>query len=130
MKVMTTDPIADLLTRIRNAQMAKHTKCVIPYSKMKESIVEILKKHNYIVSFSVKGESIDKAIMVRLEEKPYRNVFKRISTPGQRIYRATGDIRSVQNGLGIAVYSTSKGVMDNLEARKLHVGGELLCEIW
>jgi small subunit ribosomal protein S8 len=130
MKVMTTDPIADLLTRIRNAQMAKHTKCVIPYSKMKESIVAILKNHNYIQNFSLQGETIEKTITVVLQEKPYRNVFKRISTPGQRIYRSNGEVRPVQSGLGIAIYSTSKGVIDNLEAKKLHVGGELLCEIW
>lgn len=128
---MVTDPIADLLTRIRNAEMAGHNSCPIPYSKMKESILLILKKHEYISSFKIEGAGIEKLIQVDLNpSETIRRTYRRVSKPGQRIYKSVGDIRPVQNGLGIAVYSTSKGIMDNMDARRQKVGGELLCEIW
>ena len=127
---MVTDPIADLLTRIRNAEMASHSECIIPYSKIKESIVSILKKHQYILDFSVKGDGVDKAIYVSLREGYVSTQYKRISRPGQRIYRGHSDVRPVNSGLGIAIYSTSYGIMDNVQARKQKVGGELLCEVW
>ena len=130
MKSMTTDPIADLLTRLRNAEMASHDSCEIPYSKMKESILNILKKHLYIEDFEVSGEGVDKKIDVKLKTDKARTSYRRMSKPGQRIYVSVNKIRPVQNGLGIAILSTSKGVLDNIDAKKEKVGGELLCEVW
>ena len=130
MKSMTTDPIADLLTRLRNAELVSHSECVIPYSTIKESILNILKKHSYIKGFSVKGEGVDKRLEASLIENSVKTTYIRVSKPGQRIYKQSSEIRSVQSGLGIAIYSTSKGLMDNIEARRSNVGGEILCEVW
>jgi len=131
MKVMVTDPVADLLTRIRNAEMARHSECIIPYSKMKESIVSILESHGYINGFEVKGEIIEKVIIAKLVlERSYKVSYKRVSKPGQRIYKKYTEIKPIQNGLGIAIYSTSRGVVDDITAKKNKIGGEVLCEVW
>lgn len=126
-----TDPIADLLTRIRNAEMASHEACTMPHSIMKESILVLLKKHKYIESFKVEEKDGKKNINVKLVlKKAIKTSYKRISKPGQRIYKQASEIKRVRSGLGIGIYSTPKGVIDNYMAHKENVGGELLCEIW
>ena len=127
---MVTDPIADLLTRIRNAVKAKHSKTVVAYSKLKVAILEVLKQHKYIEDYKViKVGSFDQ-IEIVLNEVHEALHLKRISKPGQRIYMKKGDLKPVLNGYGIGVISTPKGVMTTSDARKSGLGGELLCEVW
>ncbi len=126
---MLTDPIADMLTRIRNAHMALHKEVVVPKSKMKLRIAEILKEEGYIEGF----EELDRDIKIKLkyvDGKPAIQGLKRISKPGRRIYVGVKEIPRVQNGLGICIVSTSRGVLEGEEAKRLNVGGELICEIW
>lgn len=127
---MVTDPIADLLTRIRNAVKAKHSKTVVAYSKLKIAILEVLKKNKYIDDFKVIKVGNFDQIEIILNTTFEQMHLKRISKPGQRIYMKKGDLRPVLNGYGIGVISTPKGVMTTSEARKTGLGGELLCEIW
>lgn len=126
---MHTDPIADLLTRIRNAHMRGRTTVVMPYSKMKEEIVKILKANKFIVDFAEKKETAFKELIVTLKEDKVDFALKRVSTPGQRIYIKASEIKKVKNGLGIGIISTSQGVMTTKEAREKGLGGELMCEI-
>jgi len=131
---MVTDPIADLLTRIRNALTAKHDGCIVPYSKMKESIVQILKDEGYISSFEIVETGGCKNINIvfkygRKFERVITNL-KRISKPGLRVYCGVDDLPRVLDGLGLAIISTSKGVMSDRNARKSKVGGEVLCYVW
>ncbi len=126
---MHTDPIADLLTRIRNAHMRGRTTVVMPYSKMKEEIVKILKANKFIVDFAEKKETSFKELIVTLKEDKVDFALKRVSTPGQRIYIKASEIKKVKNGLGIGIISTSQGVMTTKEAREKGLGGELMCEI-
>jgi small subunit ribosomal protein S8 len=130
-----TDPIADMLTRIRNANMAKHDSVEIPASKMKLSIAEILLKEGYIKSYEVVGEGVHKNIVVTLKYGADKNEkviagLKRISKPGLRVYSSAENMPKVLGGLGIAIVSTNKGVITDKEARKLNVGGEVLAFIW
>lgn len=128
---MNTDPIADLLTRIRNASRAHHEKVFLPHSKLKENILEVMKKYKFIENFSVEEEVKKfKTITIFLKEGNSDIALKRISCPGQRIYIKKTDLRNIKSGLGIQILSTSKGVMTNVEARKQNIGGELLCEIY
>lgn len=127
---MVTDPIADLLTRIRNAVKAKHSKTVVSYSKLKIAILEVLKKNKYIDDFKVIKVGNFDQIEIALNTTYTEMHLKRISKPGQRIYMKKGDLKPVLNGYGIGVISTPKGVMTTIEARKTGLGGELLCEIW
>ncbi len=128
-----TDPISDFLTRIRNAAKAKKPKVDIPSSKMKKSLAEILKNQNYIENFELIEDNKQNILRVQLK---YRNGvsaisgLKRISTPGLRVYKDSIDLPRVLNGLGIAVVSTSKGLLTDKEARKKSVGGEVVCYIW
>lgn len=129
-----TDPIADMLTRIRNANSAYHEKVEMPFSRMKLSIAEILEKEGYIKGFEVvKGDSYD-TLNMSLKYGPNReqliNGIKRISKPGLRIYTKQEDIPKVLGGLGIAIISTSKGVLTDREAREMDVGGEVLAFVW
>ena len=127
---MITDPIADLLTRIRNAVKAKHEKTSTPYSKLKAAILDVLKKNHYIQDYKmVKGSSYNE-IEIKLNPEFSSLHMKRVSKPGQRIYLKRGQIKPVLNGYGIGVISTPKGVMTTEDALKSGVGGELLCEIW
>lgn len=132
--MVVTDPIADMLTRIRNALIAKHDEVVIPFSNMKLAIAKILLNEGYIKSYEVKEDGIIKNIVVTLKYGPNRQKvitgLKRISKPGLRIYARKDNIPKVLNGLGIAILSTSKGVMTDREARKAAVGGEVLAYIW
>ena len=130
-----TDPIADMLTRIRNANMAKHDSVEIPASKMKLSMAEILLNEGYIKSYEVVGEGVHKNIVVNLKYGADKNEkviagLKRISKPGLRVYASAENMPKVLGGLGIAIVSTNKGVITDKEARKLNVGGEVLAFIW
>ena len=130
----TTDPIADMLTRIRNANSSKHKTVDIPASKMKLSIADILFKEGYIKSFEEISNDVQGTIRVTLkyDEKGNRVIagIKRISKPGLRIYASKEDLPQVLNGLGIAIVSTSKGIMTDKEARKIGLGGEVLAYVW
>lgn len=124
-----TDPVSDMLTRIRNAHQAYHKTVSIPVSKMKASLAEILKSEGFITDFQVTEKSID-IVLKYMDGKPLIAGLKRISTPGRRVYVGRDDIPRVQNGLGICILSTSKGVLTGETAHDENVGGELLCEIW
>jgi len=130
-----TDPIADMLTRIRNANAAKHDTVDIPASKMKVAIADILLKEGYIKRYDVVADGNFKTIRVTLKYGADKNEkvisgLKRISKPGLRVYANTADIPKVLGGLGIAIISTSNGVITDKEARKQSVGGEVLCFVW
>mgnify|MGYP001027086472 CR=1 FL=1 len=126
---MMTDPIADMLTRIRNAHLALHKEVSVPRSKMKEAIAAILKQEGYVEDVAVEDRSI--TIQLKYHQgKPAILGLKRMSKPGRRVYVNFRGIPRVQNGLGICILSTSHGVLDGLSAQEAKVGGELLCEIW
>ena len=130
----TTDPIADMLTRIRNANSAKHKTVDVPSSKMKTAIAEILFKEGYIKSFELINNETQGIIRITLkyDEKGVRVIdgIKRISKPGLRVYAGKEELPRVLNGLGIAIISTSKGLMTDKEAREAGIGGEVLAYIW
>jgi small subunit ribosomal protein S8 len=123
------DPIADMLTRIRNAHSALHRTVDVPTSRSKASLVEILKEEGYIIGFEVKERELQIQLKY-MDGKPIISGLKRVSKPGRRVYVGSYDIPMVQNGLGICILSTSKGIMEGSKAREANVGGELLCEIW
>lgn len=130
--MMVTDPIADMLTRIRNAVGAKHETVDIPASKEKVKIAEILKKEGYIQDYAVGGEPF-KTITITLKYSKTGRVIsgiKRVSKPGLRVYVGAEEMPRVLNGLGISIVSTSKGIMTGDEAKKAHVGGEVLAYVW
>jgi small subunit ribosomal protein S8 len=127
-----TDPISDMLARIRNANLALLPGVEMPHSKIKESIASILKKEGYINDFAVEGK-IPKTIKVKLKYQGKKSIIeglKRVSSPGLRRYVGSTDIPRVRGGMGVAVLSTSEGVMTGVQARKKNIGGELLCYIW
>ena len=128
-----TDPIADLLTRIRNANQMKHETVDIPASKLKKELLEVLKKEGYIGNVAVVKGDVQDTLRVTLKYLNTERVIKglkRISKPGLRVYAKTNEIPKVLNGLGIAVISTSKGLITDREARKLKIGGEILAYVW
>jgi small subunit ribosomal protein S8 len=129
-----TDPIADMLTRIRNANQNKSAEVLIPASKIKLDILNVLKNEGYIneVEFVEDGKQGSIKVTLKYTEKKERVIkgIKRISKPGLRVYASVTDMPKVLNGLGIAVVSTSKGVMTDREARKEHLGGEVLAYVW
>lgn len=131
---MVTDPIGDMLIRIKNALQARHKIVVVPASKMKLEIARILKQEGYIEDYKYMEEKPQGKIEIILkydeQKRPVIAGVKRISKPGRRIYRGYKDLLKVLDGLGIAIVSTSKGIMTDHEARRLRVGGEVLCEIW
>jgi len=127
-----TDPIADMLTRIRNANQALIPEIEMGHSKMKESIARILKKEGYVNDFSVEGKTLKK-LKLKLKYQGRKGIIeglRRVSSPGLRRYVAATEIPRVLGGMGVAIVSTPRGVMTGLEARKANVGGELLCFIW
>ena len=126
---MLTDPIADMLTRIRNAHLALHKEVNVPRSKMKESLAAILKQEGYVEDVAVADSTITITLKY-LKGKPVISGLKRVSTPGRRVYVNSRQIPKVQNGLGICILSTSSGVLDGMTAHEKKVGDELLCEIW
>ena len=128
-----TDTIADMLTRIRNANAAKHATVAVPFSRIKESIANILKNEGYIVDYEIKEEETKKDIVVTLKFVDGEEVVKglrRISKPGRRVYSSVDNLPKVLGGLGIAIVSTPKGVLTDKECRKHSVGGEVLCYVW
>jgi len=128
------DPIGDMLTRIRNGQMRSLNKISIPFSVFRSKILEVLKKEGYIINFSIdKGENNKKLLLVDLkyyEGQPVIREIKRISKPGRRVYSRATSIPRVHNGLGLAILSTSKGVMSDSEAMKNNLGGEIICRVF
>ena len=129
-----TDPVADMLTRIRNANTANHESVDIPASKMKKSIAEILLAEGFIKGFEVIDDNKQGIIKVEMKygdnKEKVINGIKKISKPGLKVYAKANDIPRVLGGLGIAIISTSKGVISDKEARKLGVGGEVICYVW
>ena len=127
-----TDPIADMLTRIRNAQKARKEFVVLPASRLKLSIANVLKQEGYVDSVEAEGEGISRSIKIGLRyhrSAPVIEKIQRVSRPGLRIYKSVSDLPKVQGGLGIAIISTSGGVMTDREARAQGRGGEVLCII-
>ena len=127
---MHTDPIADLLTRIRNAYRAGREVVNIDHSKLKEEIVKNLVQTKWLKKYDIKGEGISKSLEIILQNEQIPMEIKRLSKPGRRIYLKNTDIKPVLNGFGIALISTSKGIMTNKKAKKEKLGGELICEIY
>ena len=128
-----TDPIADMLTRIRNANQQRHEEVMIPASKLKVQLAEILKNEGFIKGYKVEGEGPIKNIVITLKYRGNERVItdlKRISKPGLRVYAKVNEIPKVLNGLGIVVLSTSQGLMTDKEARAKQIGGEVLAYIW
>ncbi len=127
-----SDPIADMLTRIRNGQMAGHAKVEMPSSKLKASLAKLLADEGYIESFAVteqEGKSFLSVDLKYYQGKPVIEMLKRVSRPGLRVYKNKDELPKVIGGLGVAVVSTSKGIMSDREARKLGVGGEIVCYV-
>ncbi len=131
---MTSDPIADMLTRVRNAIAARHPKVDVPASKLKTEIARILKEEGYIANFKVAEEGVKKVIKIYLkyasDNSPVVTGIQRISRPGCRTYVGKSQIPRVQGGLGISILTTPAGVMTGRTAHKQGVGGELLCRVW
>ena len=129
-----TDPIADMLTRIRNAVQARHPVVEMPSSTMKVAIAEVLRDEGYIKGFSVQGDPPKKKLRLELsytgKQEPVVTGLRRVSKPGLRVYTGAGEIPRVYGGLGVAILSTSRGVMSGSQARKMRVGGEVLCHVW
>ena len=129
-----TDPVADMLTRIRNANSAKHETVDVPASNLKKAIAQILLDEGYIKSFTVEDNGNQGIIHITLKylakKEQVISGLKRVSKPGLRIYAGAGEIPYVLKGLGIAIISTSKGVMTDKKARELHIGGEVLAFVW
>lgn len=128
------DPIADFLTRIRNAHMAKHDTVVMPHSKMKREVARILKQEGYITDFSERGSGAEATLTVVLKYGPDGDRaitgLRRMSRPGRRVYRKQTNIPRVLDGLGVAILSTSRGILTDHEARRQGVGGEVLCFVY
>jgi small subunit ribosomal protein S8 len=132
---MQTDPIADFLTRIRNAARAKHQRVDVPASKLKTEIARILKEEGYISTYKLVEENkVRKTLRVFLKYTPDRRSvitgLRRISRPGSRAYTGAAEIRPVVGGLGISILTTPRGLMSGRAARKARLGGEILCEVW
>jgi small subunit ribosomal protein S8 len=127
-----TDPISDMLTRIRNAQVALLTAVEIPHSRIKEGIAAILKREGYIVDFGAEGKPI-RTLTLKLKYEGKKGVIeglRRVSKPGLRHYVGSTEVPRVRGGMGVAILSTSQGVMTAVQARKNRVGGEVLCYVW
>lgn len=132
---MLTDPIGDMLARIRNAQMARHKQVRVPYSKLKFRIAEILKDQGFVKDVWVEGEKpSEKAIVIELkytpDGEPVIRELRRVSKPGRRVYAGVDKLPRVRKGLGIAIISTPKGIMTDKQARKERVGGEIICTVF
>ena len=130
----STDPIADMLSAVRNALRARHPKVDVPASRVKAEIVRVLKEEGYLAAYKMLEEDKKKKLRLYLkygaEKQSVITDLKRISTPGRRVYRGRGAIRPVLGGLGICIVTTPRGIMTGAAARKAGVGGEVLCEVW
>lgn len=132
------DPIADMLTRIRNAQKARHNEVAMPFSKLKMSIAKILEQRNFVDSVKKEGDANKQILKIALkyetvsntEKSPAIREIKRVSRQGQRIYVRKNGIGRIKNGYGISIISTSRGIMTGDEAKKMGLGGEVICELW
>lgn len=130
---MMTDPIADMLTRIRNAASAKHKRVDMPVSKVKTEIARILKDSHFIQDYKVLDDGAHGVLRLYLkyfQEKPVIRNVQRVSRPGRRIYAGAEELRPVRNGMGIAIVSTSRGIMTDRQARAAQVGGEVMAKVW
>jgi small subunit ribosomal protein S8 len=129
-----TDPIADLLTRIRNGQLARHEKVTLPWSRMKEAVARALAGEGYVREIVVGGEATKRTLTVLLayteSGEPVISGVRRVSKPGLRVYSSVRNIPSVRNGYGISVLSTPAGLLADREARRRNIGGEVVCEVW
>jgi len=130
-----TDPISDLLTRIRNAHLAKHDRLDVPVSRLKLEVCRLLKEEGFIRNYrEIESEGPTNSVRIFLrysgQGEPAINNVKRISKPGRRVYRRAGEIQPVRNGLGVGIVSTSQGLLTDIQARERKVGGEILCELW
>jgi small subunit ribosomal protein S8 len=131
---MVTDPMADMLTRIRNASLVRHRRVSVPYSKLKEAVAKILVDEGFISGYSVTDEAPQPNLVMGMKYtgkgNPVITGLERVSKPGRRIYLGYRDIPWVRSGLGVAIVSTPKGVMTGRQARREQVGGEILCNVW
>jgi len=131
---MTTDPVSDMLTRIRNAIQARHPKVDVPGSRLKLEIARILKEEGFIANFKVAEEGVRKIIKIYLKytpaNQPVISTIQRVSRPGCRVYVGNDDIPRVLGGMGINILTTPRGVMTGRDARKEGIGGEVLCQVW
>ena len=130
---MNTDPVADMLTRIRNANQAKHSSVSLPSSKLKVELAKLLKSEGYIDEYAVKEVGKFKILEIQLkyhQNTPVIRNLRRISKPGLRIYTKSKNVPKVYGGLGISIVSTSKGLLTDRKAKKENVGGEVLCQVW
>jgi small subunit ribosomal protein S8 len=130
---MMTDPIADMLTRVRNASQARHKRLDMPVSKLKVEIARILKENHFIHDYKILDDGrhgVLRLYMRYYEDRPVIRHVERVSTPGRRVYKPVADLPRVRNGLGIAIVSTSRGVMTDRQARAEKIGGELMALVW
>ncbi len=131
---MMTDPVADMLTRIRNANQALHPTVSMPSSKLKEEIAKILAAEGYIEGYEVSASGVKRQLEVKLKYQPDRSRvisgLRRVSSPGRRLYKGSTELPRVKGGLGVGVISTSQGLLTDSEARRRKLGGEILCEVW
>ncbi|MCK5230525.1 MAG: 30S ribosomal protein S8 [Desulfobulbaceae bacterium] len=129
-----TDPIADMLTRIRNAGMAKFTSLEMPVSKMKVGVVRLLKSEGYVTDFQIKSAKVQGVLKIDLKYDQHSRKaitgLRRVSKPGRRVYVKSDKIPKVMSGLGVGIISSSKGIITDKQARSMGIGGELICEIW
>ncbi len=128
--MVSTDPIADMLTRIRNAQAVLKTEVTLPFSSVKESVAKILVENKYVESIKVEKDGFKKLLVITLPEKTVINEITRISKPGRRVYAKVKDIPHVKQGRGIVIVSTSQGVMLGSDAKAKRLGGEVLCKVY
>ncbi len=131
---MHTDPIADMLTRVRNACAAGHKRVDMPPSTIKLEVARLLLENRFIAGYKVLGEGVDAKLRVHLkyvrQDEPTIRGLRRVSTPGRRVYRSCAELPRVQNGLGVAIVSTSQGLLTDSESRRAGVGGEILAYVW
>lgn len=131
--MVSTDPISDMLTRIRNAIMVGKTDVSVPYSRIKESIAKLLKDNNFLSSVSVEGQGIDKKLLITINPESTNapiTAIERISSPGRRQYVNVSNIPTVKRGRGIVIMSTSQGLMTGSDAKSKRLGGELICKVY
>ena len=134
-RMSSTDTVSDMLTRIRNSCLVRHTNTVVPTTRMTRSIAAVLKQEGFIANYEENGEGLEKHLVITLKYKgknrqPIIQTLKRVSKPGLRVYSNRKELPRVLGGIGIAIISTSKGVMSDREARSQGVGGEVLCYVW
>ncbi len=131
---MTTDPISDMLTRLRNANAVMHRSTTMPASKMKEGIAKILVSEGYIDAYDVADEGAKRDLTITMKYGPDRvraiSGLRRVSRPGRRVYRKSNELPRAQGGLGVVIVSTSQGLLPDREARRRKLGGEIVCEVW